>query len=271
VKQAALLLLFLAPLCFALEDTLAKGRIRFKLTVLQQAADDYYDLDNRAVPFSLLRQPADYTLRRGAVSLDYGWTNDITFIFRSEYREREMDSQAAAISNNGVPGLYIGLRQRLSSPIGGSRLLAETGVFLPKEDERGKDLPLSSDGVDWLFIGSYTQNFYPTAGGFEFDLGYRFRNEAPDNEIFLNAKLALGRPSKVQATVSYDVVESQDDRQIDYSPLEYPNERGYQDLGLELTKSLTRAMTLGIGYEDRVRGRNQFNTDGWKVSLTWIL
>ncbi len=270
MKRAVLVCLFAAPLCFAVPDTIAKGAIRFKITVGSFQADDYYDFNSEAAPLALGGAPADYTLETGQIQLEYGWAHDLALVFRSEYRNRELDGGGQNFSNSGVAGVYMAIRQRLNLGIGNSRVLAETGVFIPKEDELDKDLPLGSDGVDWILLGSYIQNFFPTAGGFEMDFGYRFRNEAPDNELLFNAKLKFGQPRLIQARLEYDVVESQDDRKIEYDPLTYPLERGYQNLGLTLSKNLTNSLTADIGYADTLKGRNHYDRAGWRVGLTWV-
>ncbi len=256
-------------LCFALEDTLPKGVLSFKTRFRILATEDYLNRDGNTIPAELDQQIADYTNNRAELEVAYGWARDITLIMRTDYLRRELDAAGGTFRNDGLSGVYLAMKQRLSKLGRDSRLMAETGVSLPVEADRDDPLPLESGDIDWTLIMSYNQDFFPTNGGFEMDFGYRFRNGDPENEWFFDTKLNLDLRQLAKLSLFYHVVESTDDRRVAYDQLTYPDDRGSQILGLDIERTITRRWRIGIGYEDMLRGRNQFKEAGWRMTLSW--
>ena len=271
IKVFKFLLVFATFSALALEPTINKGVIRFKTVFRAMEGAEYFDKDERRTPSAIENLPADYQDSRADLEVIYGLYPDVNLVFSTGYRQRELKTAnaAASLENDGVPGLYIGVRQRLSQLGRATRIMAETGVWLPVEADRADRLPLDSGGVDWDLTMSYNQDFLPTSGGFEMDFGYRFRNGDTDNELFFNTNLKLDLRRIAKAIIAYKVVESSDDRKVDYAQTIYPNERGLQTLSGELERSLTSRIRILLGYEKILKGRNVFQTDGWRLSLIW--
>lgn len=253
----------------ALEDTPRKGEIQFKMQFRVLDATDFLDFNGDAIPAAASGEDADYTDQYAHIQLVYGWDSRIALVFETTYRNRELENRASSLSRSGAPGVYIALRQRMTPFGGDSRFMTETGVWLPAEADDEDVLPLESGDINWVLIGSYNQDFYPTAGGFEMDLGYRFRNGDPDDEIFLDSKLKLDIQRKVKAILGYHVVESQDDSKTPFSQTDYPDERGFQILRLDFEWHMTRRWTTSIGYESLLEGRNVHETSGFRLGLGW--
>lgn len=258
----------LLPFSFALEDTLPRGGIRFKFTAIDLDAENYLNSQDQSVPVFLANELADYELGAGGFELEYAWAENLTWLFRTGYQRRELKSIGNSIRSAGIPAIYIGLRQRLNPRGGSTRLMAESGVRIPLEADVNEPLPLGSEGFDWVGIASYNQDFFPTRGGFEMDFGYRFRNKAPGDEIFFDTKLKLGFLRVARADILYQVVESTGSQE-DFDALVHPDRRGYQRLGLELSRILGKHWQGSLGYHDTFRGKNQFETSGWNLSFTW--
>ena len=269
LKNIPVLFVLGATLCWSMDDNLAKGRFRFNLLFSLEEADLYFDHAQTAVPFQLDGQPADYTGERALLTLEYGWTSDITLLFQTSYDALELNSSAGSVDSSGSPGVYMAVRQRLNSR-GGFRITAESGVFVPGEADRTDPLPLGSDGIDWVLAMGYKQSFIPTKGGFELDFGYRFRNESPADEYFVNTALWFGLWHLGLGRIHYKTVESTREQLIEYGVLAYPNERGFQRLGFEIEGALTRTLSLKLGYGSTLEGRNQFETSGWQLGFTWV-
>ncbi len=260
---------FAIPCCFALENTLPKGRIQFRTVFRILAADEYLNHDEVAIIPNLGLSPADYEDNNGSLELTYGWTHGVAMIFKTGYRRTSLDSASESVTNSGFPTVYLGIRQNLSRLGHASRLMTETGVHIPIEADRDEALPLDSDGISWDFIMSYNQDFLPTTGGYEMDFGYRLRNGDHDDEYFFDTKLKLDFQRLVKATLHYHVVESRHERRIEYDLLAYPNERGFQTLGLDFERAITPRWLLALGYEDVIKARNQFKSSGWRLTVTW--
>ena len=255
---------------YALEETLPKGAIQFKIQVRGLTADDYYNSQNIELPGSLENAVSEHEDQIGDLQFQFGWDSRITIIAGTSFRRRSLDSSNNSLTSSGFPGVYLGVRQRLTPFTGGNvRLMAETGVFLPAEADDEDLLPLESGGVDWIMIGSYNQDWYPTTGGFEMDIGYRFRNSGPEDEVFLDARLRLDLRRVAKAVISYHVTESLEDNQIEFPQTAYPMERGSRHIAIDLERPLSKRFTASVGYERVLDGRNTFKTSGFRVSVTW--
>ena len=263
------LLWFAVPFASSLDDVLPKGVFRFETWFDLSDANRYFGTDERPVGFGIDGSPADYERRHIGLEIAYGWHPDITLILRSSHDRLELANQQATVDNSGIPTVYLGVRQRLNQPGAGFRIIGETGVSLPESADQEDPLPLESGGIDWFVIMSYGQEFYPTRGGVEMDFGYRFRNESPDDEIFFDAKLRLDFLRFAKTSFSYSAYESKDGSQTAYSVLEYPNNRGGQSGGISLSRRIAGSWEVEVGYAEMLHGRNQFESSGWRLSLSW--
>lgn len=266
-------LLAWGTVCFALEDTLPKGAIQFRMEYYAADASEYFDRDQvalqlagaEAFPFG------EYEESMIHLELEYGVAHDLTFVMETDYSSREVPVVDQLFENDGIHGLYVAARQRLSPMGAGYRLMAETGVYVPTGVDNDEDLPVRSHGVDWVTVASYNQDFFPTRGGMEMDFGYRFRNESPENEVFFDTKFWIGLAKVGRLSFIYNVVESTSDDGVDFSPLEYPDSRGFQRAGVELSRSLGQSWRAGFAVYEVIEGRNQFKTGGWRLGFTWRL
>lgn len=253
----------------ALDDTLDRGVLQFKTRFSTWGADEYLDRDKISIPLSGLSDYDDFTENRLDLDFAFGWGNGLTLVWNTSYVEREIEGPAGSIKTSGIDGVYAGVRQRLSGNLDGTRFMAETGIWYPAEADQNDPLPIEYEGLSWIFIMSYNQTFYPTQGGFEMDFGYRFRNEDPEDEYFFDTSLNLQVMKIGYLKLHYHMVESRKNSGSAFDVLEYATDRGRQTVGLDLFTDLGRRWRIDIGYQTTVNGRNVFDGDGAKLSLTW--
>ena len=250
-----------------MDPTLPKGSQRLKFWIGFGDGTRYFDLDEQDIPILIEGQVYDLETRDFTFDYQYGWTDDMVVVFNSVHESRTLKTATGEFKTSGISGYYTALRQRVGGRGTSTQILAETGVLF--SEDQNPVLPLASGEVDWFAIMSYNQDFFPMAGGFEMDFGYRFRGGAPDDEIFFNTSLSLGLFKGARAKLLYAVTESKSDEKVNYDLLEYPAERGSQALGLEISRKLGRRWEVAVSYNDRFKGRNQYQREGFKLSLTW--
>lgn len=251
----------------AADDTLPRGTSQFTFSYQSSDAESWFGPEQEKTPLMLNGLAADYQLDTTELTYAYGWSDDLTFVFSATQEKATLKSAQASVKTDGISGYYIGVRQRLNGRGTGTRFIAETGVLFNEEGD--EPLPLSSGGTDYIALVSYDQDFLPTAAGFEMDFGYRFRGGDAADEIFFNTSLKLSLLKFVLTRLYYRTTESEKDRLVTYSILEYPLERGFQVGGLEFSRRLSARWQLRLGYEDIFQGRNHFDTSGFRVGLSW--
>jgi len=251
---------------FAMDPTVPRGRMLTELTYSVLEGDRYYDFLADEIPITLGDEAATYEHDSIVAELTYGWTNDMSVIFRTEHLDRALTT-TSSLANSGISGYYLGLRQRLGPALSGLRLMAETGVRY--NDEGDETLPLASDGIDWYAIGSYNQDF-ARGSTIELDIGYRFRGEDPADEIFVRAGLSFSLGSLVDVGLSYETFESQEENKTPYEFTTYAPEQALQGYAVELGRDLGRRWRVALAYRDDYRGRNTFATNGVALSVAWV-
>ena len=251
----------------AADDTLPRGTDRLDFSYHSGKAENWFSAERGKDPLQLDGLAADYRLDWTELSYTYGWADDLSVILKAAHGKATLESSASGFETSGIGGYYIGFRQRLNRRGTGTRLISEIGARFNEESDI--PLPLSSGGIDYIAVMSYNQDFLPTRGGFELDFGYRYRTGGPADEIFLDTSLKLTLLKVVLTRFYYKTTESDDDKRIDYSFLQYPEERGFQLAGLQFSRKLAQRWELMIGYEDVFRGRNVFDTSGFKLGVTW--
>lgn len=253
----------------ALEPTLPARGLQFKMDFVLFDADEYLDRDKISTPISTLSPYRDFEARGAKLALNYGWADGLTLISETTWRDQELQGDSGSLSSAGFTGVYLAMRQRLSQTGDGTRIMAETGIWYPAQADHEEPFALGYDALNWVFIASYNQDFFPTTGGFEMDLGYRFRNEAPDDEYFFDTALKLNIPLLGFLRVDYHVVESKSRSAQDYAVNAYPLDRGNQTLGLGVERDFGR-LSLRLGFETVVAGRNQFDHSGLRFGFSWL-
>lgn len=251
----------------AMDPTIARGLTKAKFSYSSLDADSFFDYEQHPDPLFYSNRTAEYSEDRLELELTYGWTEDIAVILRSAQEDRELaNTGGQKVDHKGFSGHYLGLRQRIANSQD-SQVYSEIGVRTGAEDQ--VPLPLSAGGTDWFLLGGYNQQFLPSRAGFEMDFGYVFAGDEKDY-IQFDTKLHLDFLRLVMIDLDYHVLESTKDSKDIYTPLEWPKERGYQQGGVTLSADLTERWSVDVGYQKRFKGRNQFETDGFKVELSWI-
>ncbi|MDJ0837900.1 MAG: hypothetical protein QNK37_15405 [Acidobacteriota bacterium] len=264
-RYASIILCLFALHAPSMDDTLGRGRQRVTFHFGFLEGDTYFDYLEEEIPVDLGGGLLDYETDSIIAEYLMGWTDDMTVVFRTQHLSRSLTA-GDSLSNSGISGYYLGLRQRLNRRGGTVRFLAETGLLV---NEKGDDLlPLSTSGTDFFAIASYNQVF-PRGGAVEMDIGYRLRGGGAADEMFVDAALRFKMRRILDGKLFYHTLESLEDEKVIYSFLEYPNERGEQRFGLELSRRLGKRWNVGLGYESVFGGRNTYKTSGMRLSISW--
>jgi len=198
----------------AADDTLPRGTSQFTFSYHSSDAESWFGPEQEKAPLKLDGLAADYQLDSTELTYAYGWSDDLTLVFRADQGKATVRSAQSAVRTSGIAGYYLGVRQRLNGRGTGTRLIAETGVLFNEDGD--EPLPLSSGGTDYIAIMSYNQDFLPTEGGFEMDFGYRFRGGGAADEFFFDTSLKLSLLKFVLTRLYYQTAESEKDRLITY-------------------------------------------------------
>lgn len=259
--------MYCASLCLvhAMDPTLAQGHSRVKVSMVTADATSFFDYEELAGPLNLTNRPAEYSEDVYQLEYTYGYRNDIAIVFRTETRGHVLSSSSEEVKQSGISGYYLAVRQAI--PMGqGSRMYSETGVRVAEDHD--EPLPVSPGGTSWYALVSYDQDFLPSKAGFSMDFGYVFGGGAEDEVVF-DTELILDFLRVVNLSLGYHVLESRKDKKEPYTPLQWPNERGFQAGEVMLHRDLGRSFRLSLGYQTRFKGRNQFETDSYKLDFSW--
>lgn len=256
--------------CLAVDDTLPKGRLRFSMDYHYQTGDTYRFNDEREVATTFNDAPADYDFQKIDMTLEWGWQPNITLVFETSFDRRELSGPNGGVTTDGIPGVYMGVRQRLSTRMSDSWFITETGVFVPADADEEELLPIGSDSVDWYTIASYGQEFLPGQGGFTLDFGYIFRNEAPEDAFIFNTTFWTRLFALGVLELEYDVYESSETSNRDWLITEYPDDHGYQRFSFAFKRNLTPRWEFNLGYRNLVKGRSIAETSGLFLGFSWL-
>lgn len=257
----ACLLLSTLPLT-AQDEVLAQGKVKIELTYSSVGGDRYFTFLEDETAINVNDADQEYEREKTTLTYSYGWRKDVTVVVMTENTDHNITQ---SVSNSGISGYYVGIRQRLGRPIGGNRLTVETGVR--QNEPNGDNLPLSGDGLDVYLVGSYGQQFR-RGSGIAMNLGYILRDD-PADEIFVDVRTWVDLGKLVRVELNYHTLESQEEQKTAYDFFTYAPERGIQSYGLKLSRNISKSWGLALGWKDDFAGRNDFAVDGYSLTMTW--
>lgn len=257
------------PQVLAIDDVLPLRSWRLMWSFMSLDADGYWNHLETRDDLNTLSPPREYESNRYTLRSEYGYSRNLTIITQANFVANELTGGPTAIKTDGFSHGYLGVRQRLNQPGRSMRFTTEYGVWFPIEADENELLPTGNDSVDWQVITSYAQDFFPTKGGFEMDFGYRFRAENPEDEIIFDTKLFFQVFKLGELHLNYNVLESQSDTGVDFSLLEYPDNRARKAYHIKYTRQIGRHWKVDVGYRKVLDGRNIFDTSGWQLSFEY--
>lgn len=258
--------MFLIGFCgMALDAPLPRYGKTFRIGYFVQEADGFFDTAGS----SQALDDTGFEANQIAVEFEYGIYADGTLVFKGIHLDQELFFDDQSYLSDGAGDFYLGYRQSMS-PLGSlHRVVTELGVWMPGGYSDSAQPPMGSGGIDWQAVVSYGQESAAGRLGFEMDVGYRFRNEAPEDEVSFDMRTYAFWEDLAKFSAGYHVVESKNDNLIPYDILGYPTERGHQAVSAEIEFALSRHWSTTLCYGDVLRGRSQFETRSYGIRLVW--
>ncbi|WP_027715466.1 hypothetical protein [Desulfuromonas sp. TF] len=218
-------------------------------------ADRNFDRDGDRVDFANDGEFTDYNLSN---YFEYGLTDSLTVLGSLTYKRIEKDDDLRRDTTWGVGDIELGLRRRLvENPIG--VFSVQTLVKIPETYDEDDPLPLGNGQYDVEGKLLYGRSLWPLLPGYtNLELGYRWRDEDPSDEIRYLVEVGFDLSPKVFTRAKLDGIFSVDNgRRRDSSG--NPTTTNNFDLAkLDLTVGykLTKAWGIEAAWTPAVYGQN---------------
>lgn len=257
--QLALLTAFLlaavAEVSFAGAWTAKEEKLYERIAINYYAADQRFDRDGDRIAFADKGKFSDYNLSN---YLEYGLTDEVTLINAIAFKRIQNDSAAERLTTWGVGDIDLGIRYKL--------LENRLGIFstqglvkIPEAYDADERLPLGNGQYDLEAKILYGRSLWPVIPGYtNVELGYRWRDQAPSDEIRYLVEFGVDLGKQFYSRVKLDGIYSLDNGEtIDDSG--NPTSTNNFDLGkLDLTVGykLTPAWGVEVAYAPSLYGQN---------------
>ena len=214
------LLLLTSQTAFAGAWTLPEGKSYHKVAGNFFTADENFGQDPAG-----FGEFTDYTLNYYG---EFGLTDKLTFITQLPIRRSESEAFGSTVSNTGVGDVDLGLRYNfLSSDWVVSGQFLYKAPFLYDENDA---LPLGNGQSDFEFRLQLGRSLHPY-GYFGLEVGYRFRDDDPSDEIRYLAEYGFDLNENIYLRTKLDVIQAVDSTDIQLSATGNPNFPNAFDLG----------------------------------------
>jgi len=200
---------------------------------------------------------------------EFGLTNDLTVLNALAYKWLQNADDTGHTSASGLGDVDLGLRYKLldgSAGIFSTQLL----VKVPGAYGKGDALPLGNGQFDTELRLLYGRSLYPAIPGYaNFELGYRWRDGDPSDELRYLVELGVDLTRNLYARTKLDGTYSLDNgKRTDQSG--NPTATNNFDLGkldLALGYKITPALGLEVSYRPDVYGQNTAAGANYSLAL----
>ncbi len=206
----------------------------------------------------------DYTINYYG---EFGLTDKLTFITQLPIRHSESESFGTTINNTGVGDVDLGLRYNfLNTSWVVSGQFTYKAPFLYDEDDT---LPLGNGQSDFEFRLQLGKSLHPY-GYFGLEVGYRFRDEDPSDEIRYLAEYGFDLNENIYLRTKLDIIQAIDSTDIQLSTTGNPNFPNAFDLGkVEGTIGYKFGNNaVEFTFTESIFGENSL--DGQTYQLGWV-
>lgn len=181
--------------------TQKKNSFYDRIAVNYYFADHDFDADGDRVDFAADGEFTDYNLSN---YLEYGLTDELTVLNSVAYKRIQSDSDLREDTTWGIGDIDLGLRYKL--------LENKIGIFsvqglakIPEAYDEEERLPLGNGQYDLEGKILYGRSLWPLLPGYtNFEFGYRWRNQAPSDEIRYLVELGVDLSKKVYSRAKLD-------------------------------------------------------------------
>lgn len=259
---AAALVLLWAANANAEAWTQPVGKTFLKTSISAHTADGYYDDNGNAQDGDWWDPQSSYREATISQILEYGWRDDVTFLFDARFRSLVADRGTSDRGNDQVSGLGdvgLGLRKKLPTKKLAAALQGRVEIPGGYDPER-RDYSLGAGEVNLEgrfqlggTVGGSRRNWWNG------EAGYRLRGGDFGDEIVFLLEAGVGIAGSLSAQLGFDLLSALETTFVD---LEDPAQRdplqsaSRASVGGGLRWSMTPGATLAVGYSSDVAGEN---------------
>jgi protein XagA len=267
LSLAILLTIALAGSCFAGAWTAKQSAFYEKLSFNYYYAHQSFDLEGtrRSTPNG--GKFTDYNLSN---YFEYGLLDNLTLINSLSYKWLKNEDNAAIARGYGLGDVDLGLRYKLLDRESIGIVSTQLLVKIPGSYDKNDALPLGNGQFDTELRLLYGRSLYQWLPGYaNLELGYRWRAEAPSDEIRYLVEFGVDLTKKIYARAKLDGTLSVDNgKRLDVGG--NPTATNNFDLGkLELAAGyqITPALGLEASYRPDVYGQNTAAGANYSLAL----
>jgi hypothetical protein len=264
---AALMGCLMVEMVYAGAWTREKGGWYHQLTGNYYKADEYFDEDGDKEDFA---SNGEFTDKNMSYYLEYGICDSLTIIGSWPYKWLEYEDDTIINKTDGFSDLEMGLKYRLFSTDSG--VCSVQGlVKIPEAYDEDDAVPLGNSQYDYEFRLLYGLSLFPHIPGyFNVETGYRFRAEAPADELKYLLEFGVDMTKKIYGRIKLDGTLGMDNAD---------NEKGFSgnpaatydyDLGkldVALGWKIIDNWGMEVGYRPEIYGENTSSGTNWSMSV----
>jgi hypothetical protein len=251
------------------------GKTYLETSISAYTAEGYYDEGGNALEGDWWDPQSTYSEATISQILEYGWREDVTFLFDARFRSLVVDRVDPGLRDRQVAGLGdIGLGLRKKLPTKSLAAALQGRIEVPGGYD--SDRPEYSLGAGEVNLEGRFQLAGTLGGGkrgwWNGEVGYRFRGGDFSDELvaLLEAGAGIAGPFSVQ--LGFDLLSALEDTFVDLAdpeqrdPLQYASRAS---VGGSLRWTVSPQTALALGYSTDVAGENSLQ--GQTVRLAFEL
>jgi len=269
---SVLMACFIAESAFAGAWTRGKGGWYHQVTGNYYTADESFNNDGDKVNFG---DNGEFTDKNVSYYLEYGLLDNLTATGSWSYKWLESENDYIINETNGLSDLEVGLKYQLFPTGSGGICSFQTLVKIPEAYDEDEAVPLGNSQYDYEFRLLYGQSLYPHIPGyFNTEAGYRFRAEAPADELKYLVEFGVDFTKQVYGRVKLDGTLGMDNADDISAMSNNPTASYDYDLGkldVALGWKLLKEWGMELGYRPEIYGKNTAAGVNWSLSLIYQL
>jgi hypothetical protein len=176
----AVLLIFISTSLYAGAWTQEKGHIYSRLAFNYYYADEHFLNGGSKKNF---KWDGDFKDRNVSLYVEYGLTDRLTALTSLYFKEIKKEDDYVKQTTNGFGDIDLALKYNVFK--GSKGVFSLQGLIkIPEAYDENDDLPLGNGQYDYELRGLMGFSLWPVLPGYmNFELGYRWRSEAPADEL----------------------------------------------------------------------------------------
>jgi protein XagA len=272
-KLSVVMFIVIAPILFSINTCLAgawgmqKGKLYERLSFNYYYADEDFDKDGDRVGFG-----ADGHFRDVHMSnyIEYGLLDNLTIINSVYYKDIRNKDDNLEQKTSGIGDIDLGAKVQIMKLAGGL-LSSQALVKIPVAYDKNDDLPLGNGQFDLEARLLYGRSLYPYVPGYcNIELGYRFRFEAPSDELRYLLEVGADFTKNFYGRVKLDGIFSMDNGKHSDSGGNPTTTNNYDigKLDIALGYKINKQWGIEAGYTPAVYGKYTTAGSTYTIAVT---